>query len=53
MLGSYYPSAMIFDLPHRLCVPNKTKNVDVKLFNVITETNESKWMVLIIDGYCR
>ena len=39
------PSALIFDLFQRLCVPNKTENLDVKVFDMITGINESKSLV--------
>ena len=32
----------IDDLSNRLCVSDKTKDVDLNVFNIITEINESK-----------
>ena len=37
--------AMIFDLSDRLCVPNKTKKVNVKMFCIIKGMNESKTLI--------
>ena len=30
------------DLSHRVCVPNKTEYLNIHIFNMITEKNESK-----------
>ena len=36
---------MIFDLSDRLCVPNKTKKVNLKMFYIIKGMNESKTLI--------
>ena len=37
----------------RICVPNKTANVNLKLFNIITEINKSKTLTKHILCNCR
>ena len=40
-------------LSMRICVPSKTKDVDVKVFNMITNRNESKLLVKHISCDCK
>lgn len=35
-------SAMIFEISNRYVFPSKTKNVNIKVFNMITRINQSK-----------
>ena len=41
------------DLSTKICIPNKTKDVNVKAFNTITRTNEAKIMVKHISCDCK
>ena len=36
-----------------MCIPNKTKHVNLNAFNVITEINESKTLIKHISRKCR
>ena len=58
----YYPFAIkldkcvgscntLNDLPNRICVPNKTKDLNIHVFNMITGKNESK--LLAKDISCK
>ena len=40
-------------LSMRICVPSKTKDVDVKVFNMITNRNEAKLLVKHISCDCK
>ena len=40
------------DLSHRVCVPNKTEYLNIHVFNMITEKNESKIVTKICNGSC-
>ena len=33
------------DLSRKICVPNKTKNINVRVLNMITNKNEAKAMI--------
>ena len=37
------------DLSTKICIPSKTKDINVKVFNIITRTNEAKVMVKLIS----
>ena len=41
------------DLSTKICIPSKTKDVNVKAFNTITRTNEAKIMVKHISWDCK
>ena len=60
----YYPSMMSLDkcsescnfaddLSTKICIPSKTKDVNVKVFNMITNRNEAKTMVKHISCDCK
>ena len=61
---SYYPFIIILDksngtcntvyaLCTKICVPSKTKEVNFKVFNMITRRNEAKALVKYISGDCK
>ena len=37
----------------KICVPNKTKDVNVKVFNMTTNRNEAKTLVKLISCDCK
>ena len=41
------------DLSHRICVPNKTEDLNSRVFNMITGINESKTQTKHISSECR
>ena len=41
------------DLSIKLCIPNKPKYLNLKLFNIITRTNESKILTRHISCKCK
>ena len=41
------------DLSMKICVPSKTKDVNVKVFNMITNRNETKTMLKHISCDCK
>ena len=41
------------DLSNKLCVPIKTEDLNVSVFNLITITNESKTLTEYISGECK
>ena len=43
--GNNAVDVVIFFMIHMLCVPNKVKNKDVKLFNSISGVNERRFLV--------
>ena len=43
----------VYDLSMRICVPSKTKYINVKVFNVITNKNEAKTLVKHISCDCK
>ena len=56
----YYPFAVkldrcvescnaLNDLPNKVCVPNKTENFNLRVFNMITGINESKTLTMHIS----
>ena len=60
----YYPSMIsldkysgssnsVDDLSTKICVPNKTKDINVTMFNMITKKNEAKKMVKHISCDCK
>ena len=57
----YYPSMIILDqcsgnwnvLLPKICVPKKTKDINVKAFNMITNKNETKTMAKYISCDCK
>ena len=42
-----------FDLSTKICVSSKMKNINVKVFNMITRTNKAKTMVKHISCNCK
>ena len=44
---------MIFGLSNKIFVPNKTEDLNVKVFNKITKLNESKTLMKHISRNCR
>ena len=59
----YYPFAInlnkylgsrdtLFDLSKKVCVPNKTENLNLSVFNMITGINESKTLINLISCEC-
>ena len=60
----YYPSAVkldrfvgscntLNDLPNKVCVPNKTEDLNLSVFNMITGINESKTLTKDISCECK
>ena len=60
----YYPFAVkldgyvgscntLIDLPNQLCVPNKTDDLNLSVFTMITEINESKALTKHISCECK
>ena len=43
----------INDLPNKLCVPNKTDDLNLRVVNMITGTNESKTLTQYISCKCK
>ena len=41
------------DLSNKLCVPNKTEDLDLSVFNMITGINESKALAKHISSECK
>ena len=41
------------DLPNKACVPNKTEDLDLSVFNMITGINESKTLTKHISCKCK
>ena len=41
------------DLSNKVCVPNKTENLNLNVFNMITGTNESKILTKHISCKCK
>ena len=52
-LGRYVASCNTpNDLPHRVCIPNKTDYLNLDVFNMITRINESKKLTNHISCKC-
>ena len=60
----YYPFAVkldrcvrscntLNDLPKKVCVPNKTEDLNLSMFNMITGVNESKMLTKHISCECK
>ena len=60
----YYPFAVkldrcsgscntLNDLPNKLCIPNKTEGLNLSVFNMITEINESETLKRHISCECK
>ena len=43
----------INDLPNKVCVPNKTEDLNLSVFNMITGMNESKTLTKHISCECK
>ena len=43
----------INDLSNKLCVPSKTEDLDLSLFNIVTGINESKTLTKHIPCECK
>ena len=41
------------DLPTKICVPSKTKDINVKVINMITNKNKAKAMVKHVSCDCK
>ena len=41
------------DLSNKVCVPNKTEDLNLRVFNIITEINESKTLTKHISCECK
>ena len=41
------------DLSNKVCVPNKTEDLDLSVFNIITGINESKTLTKNISCECK
>ena len=41
------------DLPSKVCVPNKTEDLNLSVFNIITGINESKTLTKNISCECK
>ena len=41
------------DLPNKVCVPNKTENLNLSVFNMIAGTDESKTLAKHISCECK
>ena len=41
------------DLPNKVCIPNKTEDLNLSVFNVITGINESKTLTKHISCECK
>ena len=41
------------DLSHKVCAPNKTEDLNLSVFNMITEINESKTLAKHISCKCK
>ena len=41
------------DLSNKVCVPNKTEDLKLRVFNIITEINESKTLTKHISCECK
>ena len=41
------------DLPNKVCVPNKTEDLNLSVFNIITGINESKTLTKHISCKCK
>ena len=46
-------SSTLIDLPDKVCVSNKTEELNLRVFSVITEINESKTLTKIISCKCK
>ena len=42
-----------FDRSSRICVPNKTENINLNVFNIITKINESKILTKHVSCKCK
>ena len=42
-----------YDLSNRVCVPNKTEDLNLHVFNMITGINESKTLIKHISCKCK
>ena len=60
----YYPFAVkldrcvgscntVDDLSNKVCVPNKTEDLNLSVFNMVTEGNESKTLINHISCECK
>ena len=60
----YYPFAVkldryagscktLNDLSNKVCVPNKTEDLNLSVFNMVTGTNESKTLTTCISCECK
>ena len=43
----------IHDLSTKICVPSKTKDINVKVFKILTQTNEAKTMIKRTSCDCK
>ena len=43
----------LIDLSNKVCVPNKTEGLNLSVFNIITEINESKTLTKHISCKCK
>ena len=41
------------EISHTICVPNKTKDANLNVFNLITTKNESKTLIIHISCKCK
>ena len=46
-------SDSVDDLSTKICVPSKTEEINVKVFNVITNKNKAKTMIKHISCECK
>ena len=46
-------SNAVHEFSTKVCVPSKTKDVNVKVFNMITTTNEAKTLIKPISCDCK
>ena len=60
----YYPFAVkldrcvgscntLNDLSNKVCIPNKTENLNLSVFNMITGINESKTLTMYVSCECK
>ena len=46
-------NSAVDDLSAKVCVPSKTRNVNVKVFNMITRINQAKTLVKYLSCDCK
>ena len=52
----FYPSMISLDnniLSPKICIPKKTKDINVQVFNMITNKNEAKTMIKHVSSDCK